>query len=134
MSEGAPLSASQQLEQQILADSDSNTFAQDDQIRKLQVMLGHMQNARNIELQLMLLARGDLRGASIAAGVDSSMWPPATPEHELCSGVLRVQGWGQFSMQIEQLQVPVLVSELCSCTVADLLQLIHAANNASGVQ
>jgi hypothetical protein len=134
MSEDPPRSASQQLEQQSPAVNDSNTFAQDDEIRKLQVKLGDMKHARNIELQLMLLARGDLRGACIAIGLDSSIWPPATPEHELCSGVLRVEGWGQFSMQIEQLQVPVLVSELCSCTVADLLQLIHAANNSSGVQ
>jgi serine/threonine protein kinase len=134
MSKDAPRWTSQQLDQQRLAVSDSSTFSQCDEIREMQEKLGHMQAARNLELQLMLLAKGDLRGASIARGNDSSMWLPATPEHELCSGVLRVQGWGQFSMQIEQLQVPVLVSELCSCMVADLLQLIRAVNNACGVQ
>jgi hypothetical protein len=103
-------------------------FTPCDDIRELQEQLRRLQLARDEELQLMLLARGDSRGASIARGDDSSTWPPATTEHDLCSNVLRVQGWGQVSMQIEQLQVPVLVLELCSCTLADFARKIEEYN------
>jgi serine/threonine protein kinase len=108
--------------------SDGGTTVLPEYLREAPQALEAVQIACNQELYYMLLARGDALTASIAKGVDSSLRPAAKPESELCPCVLAVQGWGKFIMDYEELQAPVLLLELATMSLRQLLRAINATN------
>jgi serine/threonine protein kinase len=82
----------------------------------------------------MLLARGDACSAQQAIIAsqqkhDVSPLPDAKLASELCPYVLGVHGWGEFALRFKQLQVPVLLLELATTSLSELLRVMIAAGS-----
>jgi serine/threonine protein kinase len=121
----------EELQAGSLAVSESGATELPSYLQGMPDALQQLRMSRDIELQYMLVARGDPRTACIVAGTESTLWPAATPESELCPHVVAVHGWGHFTMQYKEFQAPVLLMELAATSLSKLLRAVNVANRCT---